>query len=223
MFFFLNPIFLEQINIIISIATPVILIVWFYYSQKQTLARNYFSQIDGVYAGFTNPVSDNLDKDWLYAGIVMNITNTDNKGYFKGQFTFGETQLELNNNKPTMRQLHDGIHMFLGKLDFQLYIDQSRHPFKPRENRTYTGTLYIIDRFDFPFEVYTIESFLSAEYVIKHYREMQTLVFTLKKNYRNEGPVLPETFTLQKRIGVAFEPYNNVKEVVFSHKTSSDI
>lgn len=213
---------LEQISAAISIATPIILLFWFYYSQRQTLSKYYFDQIDGIYAGFTEPISKLEDTKGLNAGIIMNIRDTDDKGYFKGEFDFGETKTEVENNRVYLRNVRDGVHTFLGKLNFELYRDKVRHPFKSEENRTYKGTLYIVDRLDFSFEDYNIETYLRAEYDILHYREMQTLKFQLRKLHKSGEPQLPKTFILHKKMGVSFEPYVNVRDVVFGENVRSD-
>ncbi len=213
---------LEDFSSAISIATPIILLFWFYYSQRQTLSKNYFDQVDGIYAGFTEPISKLDDKKGLNSGIIMNIRDTDDKGYFKGEFDFGETKTEIENDRLFFKNVRDGVHTFLGKLDFEIYRDKARHPFKPEENRIYKGTLYIVDRLDFAFEDYKIDTYLRAEYDILHYREMQTLKFTLKKRHKEGEPELPTTFVLHKKMGVSFEPYKNVKDVVFLGNTRSD-
>jgi hypothetical protein len=213
---------LENISAAISIATPVMLLIWFYYSQKQTLSKSYFDQIDGLYAGFTDPISKLEDIKGLYSGIIMNIRDTDDKGYFKGEFDFAESKTDIVSDRISGRKVRDGIHTFLGKLNFELYRNKSRHPFRPEENRTYKGTLYIVDRLDFAFDDYKIETYLSAEYDIVHYREMQTLKFTLKKTHKPENPELPKTFTLYKKMGADFEPYKNVKKTVFYGDTRVD-
>src|SRR5690606_32900554 len=40
-----DKITLEDISNLISIATPFILLIWFYYSQRQTLSKDYFSEL----------------------------------------------------------------------------------------------------------------------------------------------------------------------------------
>jgi hypothetical protein len=213
---------LGDISDAISIATPIILFFWFYYSQRQILSKSYFDQVDGIYAGFTEPISKVEDKKGLYSGIIMNIRDTDDNGYFKGEFDFGETKTDVENNRLLFRNLRDGVHTFLGKLNFEIYRNKVRHPFRPEENRTYNGTLYIVDRLDFAFDDYKIETYLRAEYDILHYREMQTMKFTLRKRHKTGEPELPETFILHKKMGVSFEPYKNEKEVVFRGDTRSD-
>jgi hypothetical protein len=214
---------LEQISAAISIATPFILLFWFYYSQRHALSKSYFDQVDGIYAGFTEPISKIEDKKGLNAGIIMNIRDTDDKGYFKGEFDFGETRTDItDDNRISFTNFRDGIHTFLGKLDFEIFRDKTRHPFRPEENRTYKGTLYIVDRLDFAFEDYKIDTYLRAEYDILHYREMQTLKFTLRKLHKDDGPGFPETFILHKKMGVSFEPYNNVRDIVFRGNTRAD-
>jgi hypothetical protein len=213
---------LENISSAISIATPIILLLWFYYSQRQTLSKSYFDQIDGIYGGFTEPISQLEDTKGLNSGIIMNIRDTDDKGYFKGEFDFAEAITKVENDRLLFKNVRDGVHTFLGKLNFEIYRDKARHPFKPEENRIYKGTLYIVDRLDFAFENYKIDTYLRAEYDILHYREMQTLKFTLKKLHKTGEPALPTSFVLYKKMGVSFEPYKNVKDVVFRGNTRSD-
>jgi hypothetical protein len=212
----------EDISATISIATPFILLLWFYYSQKQTLSKTYFDQVDGIYAGFTEPISKMDDIEGLAAGIIMNIRDTDDKGYFKGEFDFGESKKSIENNELLFRPVREGIHTITGKMEFEIYRNKTRHPFRPDENRIYKGTLYIVDRLDFSFEDYEIETYVRAEYDIVHYREMQTMKFVLKKKHKTEGTDFPETFILYKKMGASFEPYKNVKESVFLNRTFSD-
>ena len=191
----------------ITIATPIILLFWFYYSQKQTLSKNYYSEINGIYAGFTDPINQAPVNGTVYGGIIMKIRDIDNKGYFKGEFDFGETE-------STGKLLIDGIHSFFGRVKFTVSIDKTRHPFKLGENRIYHGKLYIVDRLDFSVNKYKIEDYLCSEYDIIHYREMQTLKFSLNKVYKKEYPKIPDTFFLYKSAGFNFEPYMNVKRAV---------
>lgn len=207
---------LERISAGITIATPVILLIWFYYSQKQTLSRNYFSEIDGIYAGFTDPISAAPPNGSIYGGIILKIRDVNANGYFKGEFEFGE--IESLGNRPEDRNLINGIHSFYGKIDFGLYINKTRHPFKPNDNRIYRGKLYIVDRLDFSFENYKIDDYLCSEYELIHYREMQTIKFSLSKNYKKNSLNIPQSFVLYKSAGFKFEPYSSVKEIVFFNR-----
>lgn len=118
---------LEQLSNIISIATPVILFLWFYYSQKQNLSKIYYDQIDGIYAAFTDPIYMKKNMPSLYSGIIMHIRDTDGKGYFKGQLDYAETTT----NGITQTKNHDGIYDFFGKLCYEININKTRHLFKP--------------------------------------------------------------------------------------------
>ena len=60
---------LGQVSDFVSIGTPLVLLAWFYYSQRQTLSKNYFEQIDGIYAGFTEPLSYSSNGKRIYGGI----------------------------------------------------------------------------------------------------------------------------------------------------------
>jgi hypothetical protein len=205
---------IDQFSAFFGIATPIILLFWFLYTQKQTLSKRYFSRINGVYSGFTKQLTT-TDNNKVNSGIILNIRDTDDNGFFKGELDFKEVE-----NQSEI--LIEGLYTFLGKLEFDLYFDKKRHPFKPAENRIYRGRLYIVDRLDFLFDEYKIEDYLSAEYDVVHYREMETLKFTLRKNYKETKILLPNHFTLYKSMGFNFEPYKNVKRLVFSNQSFSD-
>ena len=212
----------ETISAVVSIATPIILLMWFYHSQRQSFSKHYLEEIDGIYAGYTQPISKIEDKKGLNAGIIMNIIGTDENGYFKGEFDFAETKTTIINHRVSDDKIRDGIHTFIGKLNFELYLDKDRHPFKLRQNRIYYGKLYIVDRLDFQIELTNIETYLNAEYDIIHYREMKVMKFTLSKLIKDDRPELPKFFTLTKSYGLEFEPYKNVKETIFNNRSRVD-
>lgn len=211
---------LENVSNIISIATPIILLAWFYYSQRQTFSQNYFNEVGGIYSGFTEPISQPEHGGRIYGGIILNIREIDGKGFFKGDFDFAESELYTEGGvtpKDVMRR--EGIHSFMGKLDFQLYRNRARHPYDPKANRKYKGRLYIVGRLDFNVEHQSLDMFLIAEYEIIHLREMGVLQFRHLKTHKTDAPALPTSFTLHRKIGSSFEPYLNVKEVVFHGRT----
>jgi hypothetical protein len=215
--------YIEHLNNLFGVFTGVILSVWFYYSQKQTHSKRYYDEIDGKYGGFTTPTSPKKEEKGLQSGIILTIRDTDDKGFFKGEMDYQEIETEVVGNHIEHTILKESILTILGKLDFRLHLDKTRHPFKPNQNRTYTGNFYIVDRFDFNFKDYKIEQYIHAEYKIEHYREMGVMMMSLVKDYRPEQKLnLPVTFTIQKSIGVNFEPYKNVKDVVFGGNTISD-
>lgn len=206
---------LDDISNLINIFTPVILLVWFYYSQRATLSKDYFAELAGIYGGFLKTaVYKPKAGETVHAGIIMNIRDVDNKGFFKGEFDYAET-LGGQGMQLQGRNVSDGIYQFFGEMDFELYFDKKRHPFKVNKNRTYKGKLFVVDRLDFQFDDYKIEQYVKAEYDIIHYREMETLIFKLSKVYRNGAQELPVTFVLYKSAGFDFEPYKNVKKIVF--------
>ena len=219
---FLRELVSDNVSNAIGLVTPIILFLWFYYSQKQVLSKNYFDEIDGIYAGFTDTSNSNIINEFQ-SGIIMNIRDTDNKGYFKGELDYAKTKMEIIDGRQSTRKIHDGVYTFMGKLDFKIFRNKARHPFELKQNRKYAGTLYIVDRLDFDFENYKIEDYLSAEYDILHYREMQTLKFTLRIIHKETGSSLPKSFILYRKMGASFEPYNNVKDSVFMGNTRCDI
>jgi len=212
---------LDDISNIIGVSTPFILLVWFYYSQKRLWSTSYFDTIDGIYAAYTAPTIT-ADGKFVKAGVIFNIRDTDDSGYFKGELDYAELKHWTINGEYHCEKVIEAHYTFLGQFEFELYADKTRHPFRPKENRTYSGTLTIVDRLDFQFEDYKIEDYVSAEYDIVHYREMQTMKFTLIKKYRPEFALLPDTFTLYKSMGFGFEPYSSVKWDIFNGNTLSD-
>lgn len=212
---------LDDVSNIIGVSTPFILLAWFYYSQKQAWSISYFDKIDGIYAGYTTPTIE-ADGKFSKAGLIFNIRDTDDSGYFRGELDYAELQHWSDDREIYSQRMIEANYTFLGKINFKLYIDKNRHPFKPKENRTYKGTLMIVDRLDFQFEDYKIEDYVSAEYDVVHYREMQTMKFTLLKKHKPEFCLLPDVFVLYKSMGFGFEPYSSVKSDIFNSRTLSD-
>lgn len=206
---------IDKISNWIGVSTPIILITWFYYSQKQTLSKSYFNSIDGTYAGYTQPTLDKPEDKFLEAGIIFHIRDTNESGYFIGELEYKEIWKWSANHQFYSQSAIEASNTFLGKINFEVYRDKMRHPFKPPENRIYKGILTIVDRLDFQFESYKIEDYVSAEYNIDHYREMQTMKFTLIKKNRPEFVHLPNSFTLYKSLGFDFEPYSSLKSGLF--------
>jgi hypothetical protein len=131
---------LSDLNDIIGISTPIILLLWFYFSQHLKLSDKYHSEIIGKYAGFTETVNPELEKKEsgkIYSGILMKILDIDTNGYFKGEFKYGENLSVSGNRTVEFRQIMDGIYTFLGKIDFEIYLPKNRHPYKTSDNRQY--------------------------------------------------------------------------------------
>ena len=200
----------------VSILTPIVLFIWFCYSQKQMLSKNYFDEISGIYAGFIDtPIHKPTQGGKVYSGIIMNIRQVISKGYFRGDFDFGATESKVINNAGCLFPLHDGVFSFFGKLNHKIYCNKKRHPYKHAKNRKYYGVIYVVSRLDIDDEKYKFEDFIHAEYSIIHYRERQSLQFVLIKNYKPGLPMLPDKFTLDKSIGYTFEPLEGLKRIVF--------
>jgi len=209
-----TPIKLEDISDLISILSPIILLIWFYYSQKQVLSKNYYGHINGIYSGFVQPtIVGNLTD--LSAGIILNIRDTDENGHFKGEFDYAER----NSSQILIRS----INTFMGKMEFELYTDKNRNPFDLKDNRVYKGKMFIVDRLDYEFENYKIDDYMRAEYEITHYRELQVMKFKLLKTRASESIGLPSIFTLYRKIGFSFDPYNSVKVTIFDSQTNVDV
>jgi len=208
---------LSDLNDLVGISTPIILLMWFYFSQRLKLSVKYFSEILGNYAGFTetlNPELERKENGRIYSGILMRIMDVDTNGYFKGEFQYGENLIVSGDRVVEFRQVMEGIYTFLGKMDFKLYWKKNRHPYKISENRRYLGKLYIVDRLDYQYEKYDFETYVKAEYNIFHFREMKALKFTFVRS-TGENIKLPEEFILDRQLDLTFNPSVNVKSTAF--------
>ncbi|MCK4665096.1 MAG: hypothetical protein KAT68_19665 [Bacteroidales bacterium] len=209
---------LDQIINLISILTPIILLAWFYYSQKQFLSKNYFKELIGDYGGFTETVAEIPNKG-IKSGMILHIKDINSQGYFKGEFRFGETIHSFDNGNPKVKRIRNGIITFYGKMNFKIHSSsRMRNPYKPKQNRKYNGKLFIVTRLDFSFDKTNIDDYLYGEYNIIHFREMETLVFEISKVYNEKHMNFPKTFKLYKSTGFSFEPLDSVKKVVFLEK-----
>ena len=162
----------EHINHIVGIGTPVILLIWFCYSQYQLHLKNYCNEIAGIYAGFPELEKKFRDGHRIQSGLILNICDVDSKGYFRGEFSYGEMTY---NNQFEITPLRIGVYVFLGKLNYFFYWDKNRHPLKVEENRVYYGKLYIIDRLDFQFEKIKMDQYIQMEFSITHFRELKAI------------------------------------------------
>jgi hypothetical protein len=212
---------LEQTSNVISIITPIVVLIWFYYSRKQILSKDYYSEIKGIYAGYTEPFRMTTNLENVHAGIIMNIRDADSSGNFRGEFEFREKLYVAENSKLISKNVTGASYSFIGKMNYSLHFDKKRNPFRPKENRTYLGKLYIIERLDISFQDYKMEKYYVAEYKIIHFREMQSLKFEFKKDYKS-GIICPKSFVLYKKFGFDFEPYKVVKNWAFNNETKVD-
>jgi hypothetical protein len=213
----LNNISLSEASNLISIATPGVLIAWFYYSQKNTYSKEYYSEIAGVYGGFNEPVTKfDEKKERIYAGGIMNIVDVDSNGYFRGELNYGENRSSNTNGTITFEQVTRGIQTFTGYLDYRMFWKRKRDSYNANKNRKYKGRLYIVHRLDFQFEKMKIEEYTERIYDIVHYREMKVLVFKLRKVTDKDHSNLPHEFKLYRDMGLSFEPSRNVKETAFA-------
>ncbi|HRE68805.1 MAG TPA: hypothetical protein PLM56_17950 [Cyclobacteriaceae bacterium] len=206
---------LGDLSDLISILTALVLLLWFYYSQRQILSGKYFSEVAGIYAGFTTPKTQAQHNGQMHAGIIMNIRSVDSRGFFKGDFDYAETESYTQGDQHVFGLITDGVYSFYGDFDFEIYRSKKRNPFKLKENRIYKGNLYIVDRMDFKLEDYKLEDYLIAEFSAIHYREMETIKFKLNKVHRKGSQKFPDEFVLYRSSGLNFEPYKNLKTIVF--------
>ena len=204
---------ISKISDIVSIATPVVLLIWFLISRKTHLQETYQKEILGYYGGFTKPIDNSLGIN--QGGILLRILSVDANGYFIGDFDFGENKTTVTpNNQLFFQQIRDGFYTCLGKIDHEIYASQDRHPYKADENRTYIGKFYVVDRLDFEFKSYNFETYIQLEYDLVHYREMNVIELKLFKKHR-EISQLPDEITVHKKIGLSYDLYDSVKSIAF--------
>jgi len=200
---------------LISIATPIVLGVWFAITRKSHLSETYYQEITGSYGGFTEAIDANIGVD--HGGFLLRIINIDSNGYFLGEFDFGESKTSvLSNHQFATQQMRDGIYICLGQIDHQIYTSEDRHPMKAYENRTYTGKFYVVDRLDFQFKSYNFENYIQLEYDLVHYREMKVIELKLVKTHR-EISQLPAEITVHKKIGLTNDVYDMVQWSAFNN------
>jgi hypothetical protein len=221
-YYYSNDTVLDCVNTILGICTPIILLLWFLFSQWNRISKSYLEEIPGLYAGFTPHVVDIDNASGLQSGMIMKIRDVNVNGYFRGQFDFREQRTYvMNENALRSDRLRDGIFTFIGKINYKYYLPKKRHPYRLVENRTYKGIMYIVDRLDFDLGKQSFEDFLSAEYEFAHYRELKEIKFIRKKMYKVDRP-LPAKFTLYKAVDTRSEPYIHVKAVVFNGESRVD-
>lgn len=208
---------LSDLANILSIGTPVILFIWFLYSRKGDLAKAYFEEVAGIYAGYTQ----NFVKPYegsFQSGIILNIKDVQSNGFFTGNIDSRQIDIKENAKHPVVST---GIFSFYGRIKHRFSFKLKTHPFNPKRNRIYKGVIYVVHRLDINIENQTINTYLRAEYNMVHYRESGVIKFTLKKKH-SELLHLPTKFILHKKRGLTFEPYTNVKESIFGGITHSD-
>jgi hypothetical protein len=187
------------------------------YSQEEKFRKNYFGEIPGIYGGYTVPTILAEEGTTVYAGAILSIKSINSDGFFIGEFDYGER-----NGSLPEPQLIQSINTFYGKINYSVTFKKSVHPLKPETNRIYKGKVYVVDRLDIPFKISTIESFMTHEFDLIHYREMGVLELTFFKEYRKGAFDYPQSLILQKSKGVGFEPYQTLKDTVFGKHVISD-
>jgi hypothetical protein len=204
---------------IFEIFTPVILFIWFLYSQEEKFRKNYQGEIPGIYGGYTTPVIAAPPGHTIYAGAILSIKSVNSDGFFIGEFDYGERDRAREDGPP---QIISSLNTFFGHINYHVSFKRDVHPLKPETNRTYKGKLYVVDRIDIPFKISAIESFITYEFDVTHYREMGVLELTFSREYRKSGFEYPQSLILQKSKGIGFEPYQTLKETVFGRHVISD-
>lgn len=207
------PNFISLVANCLSIATPVILLVWFLVTSKRHLKEAYFKELPGRYGGFTKPIDETTKV--REGGFLLRILNVDANGYFQGEFDYGENRTSVvGNNQLQHEQLRDGIFQCIGQVDHKIYRSKSRHPMDSKNNRQYKGKFYVVDRLDFDFKNVPFETYFQKEYDFIHFREMNTIELSLVKTGRELNP-LPPHIILYKDNGLTLSVYDSVQQQSF--------
>jgi hypothetical protein len=196
--------FFERTAQIFEIVTPIVLFIWFLVLRRQ----KFFEEFLGIYSGFM-PFDQSDVRGPIEGGIILNVADISSSGYFRGEADFRR------NYAITGDFVSDGIFSCYGKMSYGLSFRFRRNPLKAKENRTYFGKLYIVDRLDIDYKNQSIDSFLQAEYNILYLREMKVLEFNLVSKTDRIPFELPLSFSLYKAMGINFEPYNSVRDIIF--------
>lgn len=197
----------------ISIATPIVLFLWFLVSRKSHLQEIYYKEVTGNYGGITAPITEIDGK--VRSGFLLHIFDVDANGYFMGEFNFGENKFTYSYDGGfAYQQLQEGNYPCLGRIDHEINTTMDRHPMRADENRTYRGKFYVVDRLDFEFKSSNFEQYIKLEYDLVHYREMKVIELTLVKSYK-DAPQLPSIITIHKKIGLQNDVYDIVKLLAF--------
>lgn len=198
---------IEIIANILSIATPVILLIWFLYMSWQQNSKNLYDEVRGDYAGLisSEETSDGISP--TYGGIILRIVNINSDGYFKGEFDFGESK--------DLKILSDGNYVFIGKVNYCFYINRIRVPFVKKENRVYRGKLYVVERLDTPAGQINQEELSNFEYDFTYYREIQQIQLDKLVIKSTVNQNIPSQILLSKKLDIMFEPYGIVKQLCF--------
>jgi len=188
--------FISLLANLISIGTPVILLIWFLITSKRHLKEAYFKELPGSYGGFTKPIDEDIGV--REGGFLMRILNVDANGYFQGEFDYGENRTTVTGNNQLLdEQIRDGIFECIGQVSHTIYRSRSRHPMNSEDNRQYSGRFFVVDRLDFDFRNADFESYIQLEYEFIHFREMNVIELNLVKTHRVLNK-LPDRITLYK-------------------------
>ncbi|MFN0031701.1 MAG: hypothetical protein ACKVOR_06040 [Flavobacteriales bacterium] len=199
---------LESISNLFSIFTPLVVLFWFWHSYKDSLSKKYYSEINGIYAGYATPLGKATKGGKLEAALYLTIRNTDDNGYFKGEVEIREIE-GFGGPQAYQREIRrDAIYTFLGKLDYKFKFDTNRHPAIAEQNHKYYGNLWFT-RLDLNIDQ-NPQEFIQYEFSLTHYREKETLEFRLIKAYPNTTDI-HANFQLHKRTGNSFDPSNHIR------------
>jgi len=197
---------------VISIGTPIILLIWFFHSQKQILSKSYYDEVKGVYAGFVESTFFPKYNGIIYSGIIMELTDINGQGYFKGEARFGARESCFKDGMPTQDLIHTGIYFFHGKLIHRIKLKRNRNPFVANKNRKYIAKFYFVEQLEATTDIDNYEKLISAEYKIEHFREMQVLKFSHVKSNNKAHELIPKSFTLYRSGGYSMEPFVFLKD-----------
>lgn len=201
-----------------GVLTGIVLILWFFYSRRNTKRKEYFDLIDGSYSNYTPPTFAPEYNGTMYAGMIMRIREANNDGYFFADMHYKECESATVGGHWAMRLKSEGIFFFKGRLNYRSQTPRFfkyRDPFKVEDNRTYLGEMFMVDRLDFDIQNQNLDQYVRAIYKLIHYRDLNVIKLEFQKQIQEEQFKLPKSFTLQKKLGIALEPYDSLKHDFF--------
>jgi hypothetical protein len=194
-----------------EILTPIVLFFWFLHTRKQHAKESLFKELIGFYGGWVSNTTNQSDEQNRFeGGLMLQIFDIDENGYFRGEFEYYEKQIQFQNSLPgfTARIVSASLKFYYGKLKFKWNYKLAKpNPLLYSTNRTYIGELKVIDRLDKISE--DESSRLEAVYNFKYFREACVLNL-IQKGLLKKDVRLPSRFTLMKKSPHQLDPYTNI-------------
>lgn len=119
---------LEILSAYVSLAIPAVLLFWFVYSQWEKHSNVFYTELAGLYVNFTDHVNEiqfDPERETRYSGMIFNIREINNDGYFSGDIDFGE----IISTQVGKRLVSDGMFNFMGNFNYWPHTNKRRNPY----------------------------------------------------------------------------------------------